>query len=874
MTTQLISTKRHDSRHDASESTMPIGPQPGSPTLTNPDMILPDYNELMGYNDLPVPQRPLWNSSHSIQDGFQFVDNNFYANPNPLTTPILYGNGTMLSDIGEVTEVESNAGGPNTRGPSRRTTLGSTEDVARLPQAHPRSTKPKFFTAGRRFSTDSTSTIGAGERAAFFDFDDTISNGGDSICQGDDEESLASSYAEDLVGAQSIQVARRMSLRRINDEASANSMSKRAEEILANAKQRLTDMEDNLSRARTLSYSLKRDGSTPGPVGRSASTTYRGSSVPPGASIHRKNMSEDALTNPKVGSAGVQRSASALGSAGGYRRALPASKSAEPLSPEPNRGAYALTHRHPDMPLEPLGEDDYTDTISGRLGGVGSPASAIFESDSPRSSSTVRDLQDQMNGLKGKISSLREQARVDSLKRRSLQSLRTPSPLIYADWSSVLTDARKQHSSDNDPVVAELKNGLGDDGDGNVTPRQERFSGFDAVPEEEMDEAVTPVQKVRASHRQSLQRIPPPRRNILNGPGPDAAVQVVPAAERATQESQKKAADGQRKEQQRKPEAVNNSGALRNGKPAINHGSDEAMDNQGYESESGESLYHEAIQHQISHEDRADAFDYEHFFLHSAMSNMRARSGSVDSVESTDSVETARGPTEPGPRRRPSVDTMASADSFETATEGMGGSSRSSSAQGYRVYMPTNIHKNGRPVSILSFQGSSSGSDSTAVPSQDGRRRPSSMQLRPASVSVSAKPSYSSIESTGTTRSFPLVNKARRTSSSISSHNGVLTPPGSSPDHGARTTPKPGLKEAPTIHVQEKTDDRGMRGASPAVQMLAPADQRTVEALVAGMGKCILVLGEPSGGVNGAHDVYRRRLEMARQILEGTLELP
>ena len=37
---------------------------------------------------------------------------NFVAGPITPNTPIIYGNGTMLSDIGEVTEVESLAGGP------------------------------------------------------------------------------------------------------------------------------------------------------------------------------------------------------------------------------------------------------------------------------------------------------------------------------------------------------------------------------------------------------------------------------------------------------------------------------------------------------------------------------------------------------------------------------------------------------------------------------------------------------------------------------------------------------------------------------------------------------------------------------------------
>src|ERR1700710_3185945 len=45
----------------------------------------------------------------------------------------------------------------------------------------------------------------------------------------------------------------------------------------------------------------------------------------------------------------------------------------------------------------------------------------------------MRDLTDKMKDLKGKISTLRDRARDDTMKRRSLQSLRTPSPFTAAE---------------------------------------------------------------------------------------------------------------------------------------------------------------------------------------------------------------------------------------------------------------------------------------------------------------------------------------------------------------------------------------------------------------------------------------------------------
>jgi hypothetical protein len=73
----------------------------------------------------------------------------------------------------------------------------------------------------------------------------------------------------------------------------------------------------------------------------------------------------------------------------------------------------------------------------------------------------VRDLQYQMKGLHIKISSLKVKTQEDNLRRRSLQSLRTPSPLTAADhWyanalelrdgrSSRGSDARRDTSSEN-----------------------------------------------------------------------------------------------------------------------------------------------------------------------------------------------------------------------------------------------------------------------------------------------------------------------------------------------------------------------------------------------------------------------------------------
>lgn len=60
----------------------------------------------------------------------------------------------------------------------------------------------------------------------------------------------------------------------------------------------------------------------------------------------------------------------------------------------------------------------------------------------------VRDLQYQMKGLHIKISSLKVKTQEDNLRRRSLQSLRTPSPLTAADhWYANALELRDDQSS-------------------------------------------------------------------------------------------------------------------------------------------------------------------------------------------------------------------------------------------------------------------------------------------------------------------------------------------------------------------------------------------------------------------------------------------
>lgn len=229
---------------------------PGSPTLTNPDMILPDDEFALSRDRSPSPPR-MWKGPVTIND-IQYhmpLQNSFGASPTTPTTPIIYGNGTMLSDIGEVTEVESNVGGPAyrrspahfyhgasdiTRGssPTMGAHDGGSATTIRRTVIRKRS---KTVARERSDSIDSTSTVTSRGRAApFADFDDSVSVD-DSVFQGDDEESVAESFADD-VSVHSNRSHDRRNSGGLNDENrfSTSSIGRRAELILANAKKRLT----------------------------------------------------------------------------------------------------------------------------------------------------------------------------------------------------------------------------------------------------------------------------------------------------------------------------------------------------------------------------------------------------------------------------------------------------------------------------------------------------------------------------------------------------------------------------------------------------------------------------------------------------------
>ncbi|KAF4767048.1 hypothetical protein HAV15_009454 [Penicillium sp. str.  len=278
------------------------------------------------------------------------------------------------------------------------------------------------------------------------------------------------------------------------EEFSSAILSSEAERILENAKKRLNLMENNLTRARSTtprtaaSPSPSNSGFQPMGMHQPVGGLYRSISRtdPKNSSLRRQSLiaSQDTTNNrhsrvhsetniPSDSSLSndnkrMSRSVSAMGAS-----------TSSSLHTDDRSFQYAptrayLTHRssvssiQPPIRLNDQGqmaqspvstEDSSPDSphglgISSDEGSKSSPDgfSPVYSSFGPpsraQSQLQVRDLQYQMKGLHIKISSLKVKTQEDNLRRRSLQSLRTPSPLTAADhWYANGLELRDDQSS-------------------------------------------------------------------------------------------------------------------------------------------------------------------------------------------------------------------------------------------------------------------------------------------------------------------------------------------------------------------------------------------------------------------------------------------
>lgn len=227
----------------------------------------------------------------------------------------------------------------------------------------------------------------------------------------------------------------------------------------------------------------------------------------------------------------------------------------------------------------------------------------------------VRDLQYQMKGLHIKISSLKVKTQEDNLRRRSLQSLRTPSPLTAADnWYANALELREDQNSRGSNPQRDTSRG--------PAPKERRDS----------DENIAGPTANYADTRQANQHV------------------EYDDAQSVNESMYEDAEEGDYDEIDRE---------------ALDEILREPLDE---DLESDTEAFPD-MQDTTPHEMREDAFDYEHFILHSALGNYTQQLRRV-SNSSNGSVETTR----PAYTARHSRTNSGMSDStvatFATATEG------------------------------------------------------------------------------------------------------------------------------------------------------------------------------------------------------------
>lgn len=609
---------------------------------------------------------------------------------------------------------------------------------------------------------------------------------------------------------------------------------------------------------------------------------------PVGTPGHSRVYSENSIISPVGKGRFPVRSASAAAryipnNQNGLERKLGISQSYESLREEAAFNASRpalpspLSRTSPPRPviLEPLDEDVVNTefdraSMASSQGGYITPGG---EHTLSRSSSTtqMRDLRDQMHDLKGRLSVLRDRARDDTMKRRSLQSLRTPSPFTAAEqW---YTNAK---GYGEEPLSADAglspTNGLSpawkqedETKESLLSPKTDSSSQGNSpqAPDFEGSDVTSVYEDVDDTHHFSA--IPKRSHEPQNSDAETASIQESILSEKEFQDEVDDYND----------EIIS---------------VDEADD---YESDASSS-YHDSLDGPISHEDREDAFDYEHFFLHSAMGTIgrqaeRNRRGSAGSFSSEDSVETTRGPVQTSnqtdeenfnPRAsfthlrstsNGSVSTMAT---FATAEENNSSDEdrnenagedefavRQSDAPELRVSTPVTAKRStfgGTPMDLrLPEEAAASPERSERSPAIPDRTQEHNVDER--NGTGGHRPSVSSFDSctsNGSRRSFPLVNPPK-----------VPEQPTVNGSRGSGESKTSVLTSDSTLIDRQSAMDEERLQTSP-VHMLAKDDQILVERLVASLGKCVLGLQESGRGSYDSR-VWRRRLDAARRVLEG-----
>lgn len=482
------------------------------------------------------------------------------------------------------------------------------------------------------------------------------------------------------------------------------------------------------------------------------------------------------------------------------------------------------------------------------------------------SSMQMRDLTDKMKDLKGKISTLRDRAKEENMRRRSVQSLRAPSPFTAAEqWYTTSRDYKDGHLSADAVVMHAPWNGENKEQE---IPQHQADITLEHVPEDVAEDMQEYEESETTSVYQDFEEAEQHAEAYGNVVGSFGEEEVV---NDYVNEESAEPGDG--------TEEHADEVEQYDGQPIEEGVEYEFVEDEQYDdSEDGASLYHEAPQVPLSHEDREDAFDYEHFFLHSAMGTMSQqkyrRRGSVGSYSSDDSVQTARGlehdtgnykdelrPAS-GHKRQKSFDTISTMATFATAKERHSQVDLQNQLHDLTTQNMNHFQQNNEyGIAITSPIMSDDGVEGDVRHSRRGSVIKAGI-VQPVAVHRPSVSSFASFSSS-TSRSFPLINKPKDAS-------GASTPSTSVNPSSPTANPGDLLRAALTTGIMNKldgTDSEGATQPSP-VSMLPREDQILVERIVASIGKCVIGLQE-TRRTSAEHRMWRKRLETAYRLLEG-----
>ncbi|KAL8766339.1 MAG: hypothetical protein Q9209_006866 [Squamulea sp. 1 TL-2023] len=622
----------------------PLAHRIPSPTLTNPDMILPDDSHA---HQRPSPQQingpstlPQWHDSSTTIDGqMKSAVRNLFGNGHRLrhrSSEKALKTQEPLDIRPQSKQLELSRRSTNSAmasSPLLHEEFGSKSMGGPLPRDGPNDNWDPLDDGS--VISESVSPLVEAERDSYIMSDNGSLDGyrfSDRFRKAIDEE---------------------------DDESYSHAaMSVRAEEILANAKKRLTEMENNLSRAR---HTVNRPSSsmssfnTEGSESRSLYTLpkiqspskHRQQNSPPSSSSskgHSRVFSETSVPSSMQTSFpngdGHTVAAHNINGIGSTATNAPVKANAKQGSESRDWFWAGLTRnpshsvaRHNNYGLQPLNEDGPPPSTFESPERYQSPPieeenlddtlSAAHESNDSTpeqnngltrapSTNQMRDIRDQMQDLKGKISSLKQRAREDSLRRRSLQSLRTPSPFTSAEQWYTNNSGYNRERSRSRP-----REGLPP----TAQPHIEEEDGMKQYPVQAPDPEVqgqllTNVDE-EARHMASFQ-------HVENCTGDPIA-----------------------RDDDESPRTVIDGTSTEDDEVAAETPLDESLmlaEENGVEGEleDGEEGLREPVA-LPRHEDRPDAFDYEHLFLHSGMGTLaQGRKSRSSSHSSTYSVETTK----------------------------------------------------------------------------------------------------------------------------------------------------------------------------------------------------------------------------------------